>query len=376
MSFWLQNGHGTGEYRGLDDASVEALLRGHYQEDDPDLVAVGQFLQHVRSFAQDPAPAPSAALMDVLSGAVPTPEPTRPLTSWRLRLRAGGSQPLRRRHVSAVRRRRFTPVKLSSVVVAAAVTVLVAVVSSGSVGLLPGATQDVLARVVHTVTPFDFSEHSEPAAVLSESPRERSPGEDEVSGGGRGPSQVQPGQSGQNHPSSLAADRTGGGAQPSGVAAPAGTTTLPARPAPAAPESERQPASSTPTTTSRPLPGDDRISASLSRTPRRGPAQPDPRREGGHRSATREGRAVPDAGFVGRVPGHIRADPRRFHGRHRGQRRQLHQAPSGRIADVRQRGSRAPQEDSQGARALLHRGSHRRRSHRAAAGPADEVRAA
>ncbi|MDQ3897700.1 MAG: hypothetical protein M3326_10760, partial [Actinomycetota bacterium] len=136
---------GRGDERALEDATVEQLLAGRYAGEAPDLVAVAQFLDRVRSQGLGPVPPPSAALAEVLRSPVPIDADDR----------------------LAPPRRRWRP-HVPWVAVAACALVLVAVaVAAGSARVLPGPTQTLVAKAVRAVTPFDFPEHRAPEAVMS-----------------------------------------------------------------------------------------------------------------------------------------------------------------------------------------------------------------
>ena len=268
MNAWRQNGHGTGESGGLDDATVEELLAGRYQGDDPSLVAVSQFLEHVRSFAARAVSHPSAALAQALSDSVPPAGHDLARPNRRSLTRALRSQRAGRRDGKAARR--FRTGQLLTLA-AAATTVLVAVVGAGSVGVLPGRTQDMMERIVRTVTPFHFRDEREPRAVVSESPSAGGPparpaGTTPAPGS---PPQAQAEHSSENRPRSTTPTHVDVGPPPSGLAAVAPPTTLAARPAPTAGgvggrSSDDVP--SVPSTVARPSPRGNHFSAALSGT--------------------------------------------------------------------------------------------------------------
>ncbi|MDQ3642025.1 MAG: CHRD domain-containing protein [Actinomycetota bacterium] len=137
------------EIEALDDATVDELLDGRYRGDTPELAAVSQLVEELRSFAGEPPPRPSPTLADILRGSAPASGHV---------LRQLRTTPSRHRpNVSGV-----------ATVAAAVSAALVAVILvAGSARLLPGPTQDLVARIVRTVTPFDFPLQREPDAVLS-----------------------------------------------------------------------------------------------------------------------------------------------------------------------------------------------------------------
>ena len=169
MSAWGQAG---GEDKALDDATVEALLADRYHGDAPDLAPLSRFVRQMRSFADGPAPSPSAALAQVLSDSVPFDLAVRRAASPEhgdRRARRFGRQPEGSPRATAPR----PPVVRIPVPVlaAAASAVLVAVLlAAGSARMLPGPTQDLVAQAVRTVTPFDFPEGRRPQATLSTAP--------------------------------------------------------------------------------------------------------------------------------------------------------------------------------------------------------------
>ena len=239
MSTWSQNGHGMVEDDDLDDATVEALLAGRYKGDASDLTALTDVLQGVRSFAEAPVPPPSAALVPILRGSSPASDKALPTPSRRW-LRGPGQQ----RSPGPPRRKAVGVPAVAAAISAALVSVAVV---AGSARLLPGPTQDVVARIIRTVTPFDFPERRGPEAVLSRAPRPGTalPTEKPVPAGDDAPpGEVQPGTDGNQ---ATGRDRSGGG--PPG---PAPTTTMGPRPTATVPG----PAAPTvPTTNGRPSDG-------------------------------------------------------------------------------------------------------------------------
>ena len=229
MSRRGQNGHRADE--ALDDATVEDLLAGRYDGDAPDLVAVSELLGQIRSFAEQPPPLPSASLDHILSASAPASEGGLRTTSPRLRGRRVG--PFGRRaqgpeHEAGPRlgaRPRYRPT------VAAALFVVLAavVVAAGSARLLPGAAQDVVAKIVQTVTPFDFPEQREPEAVSSKAPRpEPAPRSEEPTARAPGDSsQPGTGEQATDGGHSIGRDGAGSPSGPNGLnAAPTPATTV------------------------------------------------------------------------------------------------------------------------------------------------------
>ena len=229
MSHRGQNGHRADE--ALDDATVEHLLAGRYDGGAPDLVAVSELLGRVRSFAQPAAPPPSASLAPILRDSPATRGDLRTI-SWRA-LRDRQVAPFRRRvqgpRPAAWARHPWRPSHPPIVAAAAFAVLAAAVVGAGSARLLPGPTQDVVASVVRTMTPFDFPEQPKPEVVTSKarSPETESPSEDptaRVPGDSSQPGTGAPETSGtQGTPGSGPSSRS----QPRGVnAAPTPATTI------------------------------------------------------------------------------------------------------------------------------------------------------
>ena len=169
MSLSGHNGHHLSD-KGLDDATVEALLAGRYQGVERDLLEISKVLEQLRSFAAEPAPPPSRRLAHVLGGSAPslnghrqTSSGFRDLLAWKVRRRVMSAE--RVAPVSHAFRMISLPTVAASVVV-----VLVGLAAAGSARLLPGTAQDVMARIVRTVTPFDLPEAREPEAVLAKPP--------------------------------------------------------------------------------------------------------------------------------------------------------------------------------------------------------------
>lgn len=159
-----QDDHGTGHGDAFDDATVEELLGGRYQGGSPDLVAVGQLLEQVRSLAEQPVPPPSPALAQMLTdaGFVSGAEL---LTAGRWRLRPHRPVILRRRTEGPQRvRYPARPAVLASVAAAVCAVLVSGVLAAGSARLLPGPIQNAVASIVNAVTPFDFPSQRKPKA--------------------------------------------------------------------------------------------------------------------------------------------------------------------------------------------------------------------
>jgi len=220
------NGHGWDEGEAFDDALVEELVAGRYEGDIPELVAINQFVERVRTFADQPAPPPSAALARVLSDPAPRRDDPRPMALRRLR------------DLAVTRSERVgQPVPWPAVAAAAAVLVA-AVVAAGSARLLPGPTQGVVANIVRTVTPFGFPEQREPEPPLSKAPSPRTGAGD--SGTGARVDDSSPAGAGQrrtDESGTAGGDGDGGRRQSGGVNAAPGpaTTALAPRSAPTVP---------------------------------------------------------------------------------------------------------------------------------------------
>ena len=173
MSRWSQNGHRRGGAEAIDDAVVEEILAGRYQGDAPDLVAVSQFVERMRAFADQPAPPPSTALARVLGDSAPVTDGDRPTTGreWLRDLRVRPFVPVDGAPGATGARSGWRTVPRPAVVAAAvSVLLIAAVVAAGSARLLPGPTQDVVANIVRTVTPFGFPEQREAEPALPKAP--------------------------------------------------------------------------------------------------------------------------------------------------------------------------------------------------------------
>ena len=216
MSIWSHNGRGMDEVEALDDATVDELLDGRYRGDAPELAAVSQLVEQVRSFAGEPPPRPSSTLAEILSGTAPATGHVRRLP----RTTPGRQRPS------------FSGVATVAAAVSAALVAVILV--AGSARLLPGPTQDLVARLVRTVTPFDFPLQREPDAVLSraQGAGAQRPVED-TSGVRPGPpsglTEVEPG--GRTTESGSSSRPPSGSVTP----APAPSTTVAPRQGPAAP---------------------------------------------------------------------------------------------------------------------------------------------
>lgn len=241
MSVWGRDGERTDE--ALDDATVEDLLAGRYEGDAPDLVALSELLGELRSFSDRPPPFPSDSLARLLGDSAPAPGAGVAATSRRLPpdLHVG---PFRRRALD----RPSAPVpprrsrKTYAPIVAGAVSVILAVVvlTAGSARLLPGPTQDVVAKFVQALTPFDFPEQREakPAGPKAPSPEiaPRSGGPTPQAGPAGSP-EPRTGDSGSELTPSVGRDGSGSRSEPSGAgAAPTPATTVPGRNGPSSPD--------------------------------------------------------------------------------------------------------------------------------------------
>jgi hypothetical protein len=114
------------------DRKVEALLAGHGEPDDADLLTA---LHGLRRLSSSPAPEPSSALAAVLSGAAPLPLVAAP--------------PLRSGSASGGRQRLRTAAFL-------VVAGLGATTAGAAANALPAPAQRATAKVLNTVTPFHF----------------------------------------------------------------------------------------------------------------------------------------------------------------------------------------------------------------------------
>lgn len=246
MSDWDQNGHRTGEGEPLDDATVEELLSGRYAGDAADLVAVRQFFEHVRAVAERPARPPSPALAQILTESVDVDagelSTATPPSLRDLRLVRSARRPRRPRPAIATRQD-ASPTHVAPVVAVVSVFVVVAVVAAGSARLLPGPTQRLVAKILRTVTPFDFPENGKSNAAVTRAPSvERpAPPDDAITGGTAEPPQRSAvGSDPENRPAGR--DDPNTLSQPGGATqAPTPSATLPSRAAPAAPEAEGRP---------------------------------------------------------------------------------------------------------------------------------------
>ena len=218
MSRWSHNGHAWGEAEAFDDAVVEELVGGRYHGDAPDLVAVSRFVEKVRAYADQPVPSPSPALARILGDATPAGDGGRSTVGGRWR-------------------RRSFAVPGFAVAAAVSAVLIAAVIAAGSARLLPGPTQDVVANIVRTMTPFGFPQRTEPEPALpgSSKPAPAPPskaGGTRAGAGSSPPGARQPATDGA-HP--VSGDGVERGSQPNRAAPPPppATTTTPApRPAP------------------------------------------------------------------------------------------------------------------------------------------------
>ena len=224
MSSRGQDGDRTDE--ALDDATVEDLLAGRYEGEAPDLVALNELFREVRSFSDRPAPLPSGSLARMLDDSTPA--------------RGAGARTTSRRsvpdlHIGSFRRaahdpdpatapprrsrRRYRPI----VAAAAVAAVLAVVVTAGSARLLPGPTQNVVAKFVQALTPFDFPEQRNEETVGPKPPSSQmgAPSEEPAPQGGPADSSgPRTGEPGTDESRSVGRDGTASHSGPSGVNAP------------------------------------------------------------------------------------------------------------------------------------------------------------
>ncbi|MFN2503699.1 MAG: CHRD domain-containing protein [Acidimicrobiales bacterium] len=177
--------------------------------------------------------------------------------------------PSRRPHLAEGTRRPAPRIRFPAIAAATAAALVAVVLAAGSVRLLPGRTQSLLAQAVRAVTPFEFPEQREPQAYLSRAPKLQTAQPQEVAAGG--PLQPPPDPSngggpaiGRDAPDSLSPR---GSVKPAPRPTPT-TSTLASRAAPAVPESNG-PSSGVTTSSAPPAPlppKPPRLSASLSGT--------------------------------------------------------------------------------------------------------------
>ena len=255
MTEWAQNGHATGEDEALDDATVEELLAGRYQGEAADLLAVSQFLAQERSLADGPAPPPSPALAAMLrdpatarNGAAPTTNGQR---LAELHVRPFRPQTGSHGATAVSYRARSTP---GLAVAVASVVVVLAVVSLGSVRLLPGPTQNLVASVVRTVTPFDFPEQRQPQAGPKAPSQQATPSVTVPNGSPLGDPAPRTPESATNGRPPVAPDGADSRTQPSGPTVVPTTGTSPPRAAPTVPRPNGSPPPEVTTTSAPPTP--------------------------------------------------------------------------------------------------------------------------
>ena len=225
-----RNSHRADE--ALDDATVEQLLAGRYVGDAPDLVAVSELLGRLRALGERPAPPPSAALAQILTDSARASREELQRTSGRMlpsRHVAPFGRRARRTEPATAPRHRWRP-SYPPTVAAAVIAVLAAVViGAGSARLLPGPTQDVVASIVRTMTPFDFPEQRRPETVSSKtpSPEKSSPSQEPTARFPGDSSPPRPGRPETNRGLEIPGDGTSGQSQPRGVnPVPAPATTV------------------------------------------------------------------------------------------------------------------------------------------------------
>ena len=222
------NAHGL-----LDDAAAEAILTGR-PVPDPALRPVAGLVAEMRSFAREPAPAPSAELVAILAGgpvgdtgddaAATEVWPASAVRGRRARHGRSGARPLSRLLRNAAAAGLAARVALGAGVAAASMT------GAAAAGVLPGPVQDAMADVMETVTPFEFPR---PTDRGPEPPPGVVPGDDDETPGmvpGR-PGDGRPGSADPPLPSgpetslpSIAPSPSTGRAAPSSPAPTAGTT--------------------------------------------------------------------------------------------------------------------------------------------------------
>ncbi|MCA1672168.1 MAG: CHRD domain-containing protein [Actinobacteria bacterium] len=218
MILWSRNGHGMDELHALDDLTVDQLLDGRYEGDAPELAALRQLVEQVRSLAGQPAPRPSPALAQILSGSAPL----------------SGDVLHRPRTISGPGRHRPRLTGVPTVAAAVSAALLAMIIVAGSARLLPGPTQDLVARIVRAVTPFHFPQQPEPDAVLSRAQGRGTHPPSEDPAGARAASPPSMAESGTNGDRRTGGDRSAGHPPPGGrTPAPATSTTVTRGPAPA-----------------------------------------------------------------------------------------------------------------------------------------------
>lgn len=238
MSLGSDNGHSVGQGAALDDATVEGLLAGRYEGDAPDLVAVSQVVERVRSFVEPHAPPPSAALSKILGDSVPVRgrDLAAPSRRWLPNVPLGPPTPARGRQLGLAAPSRQRLVRRWTIAAGVSASLVALVIAAGSARQLPGPTQDVVARIFRAVTPFTFPEEEDPETLAPKpSPRTASPSEDPDNGARDDASQPTGGEPSTNGGQS-GNDGIHGRPQPRGArGAPAPATTLAPGAVPAAP---------------------------------------------------------------------------------------------------------------------------------------------
>lgn len=239
MSLGSDDGHSVGPGAALDDATVEGLLAGRYEGDAPDLVAVSQVVERVRSFVEPHAPPPSAALSKILGDSVPVRgrDLAAPSRRWLPNVPLGPPTPARGRQLGLAAPSRQRLVRRWTIAAGVSATLVALVIAAGSARQLPGPTQDVVARIFRAVTPFTFPEEEDRETVTTKppGPETASPSADPDPGVRDDTSQPTVGEPSTNGGQS-GNDGTHGRPQPRrarGVPTPA--TTLPPGAVPAAP---------------------------------------------------------------------------------------------------------------------------------------------
>ena len=230
----------------LDDAGIEALLRGDPPVAEPELAAVAAFVRDLRTSAARPAPAPSAALAALFQ--------------------QGPAEASLRPPVAAASRRRpalpwWRRLAVTGIGFGVAVT---GVVGAGAAGLLPQVAEDAVGEVVEVLTPLELPTRRSADGTDGDRPGGSGtttavPGTRDGGDGARAPGSLpQPGSaprdtSGPTAPGATGRTSTDGTTTTSTTRPPAGGTTTITTPGTTAPS---VPAPTTPTTLPRaePLP--------------------------------------------------------------------------------------------------------------------------
>ena len=135
----------------LDDEVAEKLLAGHWRADLGDLADLAPVLDDIRSLADGPVPAPSAALTRILNAGAP--DDARPMDG------SGGMG-------IHVRRGRRAATMAPWAAVAAALILAVA----ATLDILPGPAQRMVATALSAVTPFELPGDTQHQTTLEKEP--------------------------------------------------------------------------------------------------------------------------------------------------------------------------------------------------------------